>query len=245
MAIRMHPSFLSAARAGNKGRLRRLLQDDRTLLYGMTIKGNSILHIVANLGNDWLIAEACDSSEWDLLQRQNLKGDTILHCAARAGHDHILSLLIGHQAGRQMTGVLNQRGDSALHEAARGGHAKVCRQLLAVGENMVSMVNGDGESPLYLAAVRGSVEIVEMLLECTMVDYRGPRGQTALHAAVYKCYANRQGFPISIKFAKSSLALAEMAVKMLLECAMDCYYRITRGAADCRYYGNRHEIPFL
>ncbi|KAI0527333.1 hypothetical protein KFK09_002933 [Dendrobium nobile] len=178
MATRMHPSCLTALRAGNMARLRALLQDDPTRFYGITVKGNNILHIAANLGNDWVITKACDESEWDLLLHQNSKGDTIIHCAARAGHDHIISLLIDHGAGLQMTGVLNQRGDSALHEAARGGHAK----------NMTSMVNEDGESPLYLATVRGSVEIVEMLLGCAMVDYRGPRGQTALHAAVCRSY---------------------------------------------------------
>ncbi|PKU71290.1 Ankyrin repeat-containing protein [Dendrobium catenatum] len=184
----MHPSCLLALREGNMTRLRVLLQDDRTRFYGMTIKGNSILHIAASLGKVWPITEACNLPELGLLLHQNLKGDTILHCAARAGHDHILSLLIDHQAGKQMTKVLNQRGDSALHEAARGGHAKVVLQLLVIGENMASMVNRDGESPLYLAAVRGSVEIVKMLLECAMVDYRGPRGQTALHAAVCRSY---------------------------------------------------------
>ncbi|XP_020673227.2 protein ACCELERATED CELL DEATH 6-like [Dendrobium catenatum] len=182
----MHPSFLSvsAMRANDMDRLFALLEEDRTRFYGMTVKGNTILHIAASLGNGWLIVEAYNNSEWDLLLHQNLKGDTILHCAARAGHDRILSLLIDHEELRHMTGMQNRRGDSALHEAARGGHAKVVRQLLAVGENMASMINGDGESPLYLAAVRGSLEIVEMLLGCVVVDYRGPRGQTALHAAL-------------------------------------------------------------
>ncbi|KAL0926691.1 hypothetical protein M5K25_002935 [Dendrobium thyrsiflorum] len=169
-------------------RLRALLEEDRTRFYGITIKGNSILHIAASLGNDWPITEACNNFEWDLLQHQNLKGDTSIHCAARAGHDRILSLLIDHQEVRQMTEMQNRRGDSALHEAARGGHANAVRQLLAVGENMASRVNEDGESPLYLATVRGSVEAVQMLLGCVMVDCRGPRGQTALHAAVCRSY---------------------------------------------------------
>ncbi|KAL0926690.1 hypothetical protein M5K25_002934 [Dendrobium thyrsiflorum] len=187
----MHPSCLSTMRAGDMDGLHALLEEDRTRFYGMTVKGNSILHIAASLGHVWPITEACNNFEWDLLQHQNLKGDTILHCVARAGHDHILSLLIDHQEVRQMTKMQNRRGDSALHEAARGGDVKAVRQLLAVGENMASRVNGDGESPLYLAAVRGSVETVEMLLGCALVNYRGPRGQTALHAAVCRSYASK------------------------------------------------------
>ncbi|KAH0468651.1 hypothetical protein IEQ34_001883 [Dendrobium chrysotoxum] len=169
-------------------RLRALLQDDPTRLYGMTVKGNSILHIAASLGNVWLITLACNRPELDLLLHQNLQGDTILHCAARAGQDHILSLLIDHHAGGLMKGVLNRRGDSALHEAARGGHANAVWQLVAAGDNMASTVNRDGESPLYLAAERGSVEAVQMLLGCAVVEYGGPRGQTALHAAVCRSY---------------------------------------------------------
>ncbi|KAL0926685.1 hypothetical protein M5K25_002930 [Dendrobium thyrsiflorum] len=189
MATKMHPSCLSALGAGDMNHLYELLQDDPTRFYGKTIKGNSILHIATSLGNDWLITQACNNPLLDdLLLHQNLKGDTILHCAARAGHDHILSLLIDHQAGRQMTGVLNQRGDSALHEAARGGHANAVRKLVAAEDDMASTVNRDGESPLYLAAERGSVEAVRMLLRCAMVAYGGPRGQTALHAAVCRSY---------------------------------------------------------
>ncbi|KAH0468648.1 hypothetical protein IEQ34_001880 [Dendrobium chrysotoxum] len=64
---------------------------------------------------------------------------------------------------------------------------------------MASTVNRDGESPLYLAAERGSVEAVQMLLGCAMVEYGGPRGQTALHAAVCRSYGNRHEISISIK----------------------------------------------
>ncbi|PKU65319.1 Ankyrin repeat-containing protein [Dendrobium catenatum] len=177
----MHPSCLSALRAGDMNRLYELLQEEPTRIYGMTIKGNTILHIAASLGNAWLITQLCNHLDLDLLLHQNLEGDTILHCAARAGHDNILSLLIN---------ALNQCGDSALHEAARGGHANAVRQLLAAGDNMASKVNRDGESPIYLAAERGSVEAVQMLLGCAVVDYGGPRGQNALHAAVCRSYAN-------------------------------------------------------
>ncbi|KAI0527326.1 hypothetical protein KFK09_002926 [Dendrobium nobile] len=184
----MDPIFLSAVIDGNMDIVSRLIREDQTRLYGMTIKRNNILHIAANLGNDWLITEACNNLELNLLLHQNSKGDTIIHLAARAGHDNILSLLIDHGVGLQMTGVLNHNRDSALHEAARCGHVNAVRKLLPVGETMASMVNGDGESPLYLAVVSGSVEIVEMLLRCAVVEYGGPRGQTALHAAVWGSY---------------------------------------------------------
>ncbi|PKU65318.1 Ankyrin repeat-containing protein [Dendrobium catenatum] len=188
MAPKMHPSCLSALRAGDMNRLHELIQDDPTRLYGMTIKGNSILHIATSLGNAWLITQLCNQLDLDFLLHQNLEGDTILHCAARAGHDNILSLLIKNWFGGLMMGVLNQRGDSALHEAARGGHANAVWQLVAAGDNMASKVNRDGESPIYLAAERGSVEAVQFLLGCEVVDYGGPRGKNALHAAVCRSY---------------------------------------------------------
>ncbi|KAI0527332.1 hypothetical protein KFK09_002932 [Dendrobium nobile] len=170
-------------------RLYELLQDDPTRFHGKTINGNSLLHIAVSLGNDWLIIQLFNHLDTHLMLYQNLDGDTILHCAARAGHDHILSLLINHHAGGQvLMGVLNERRDSALHEAARGGHANAVRQLVAAGDNMASKVNIYEESPLYLAAERGSVEAVQMLLGCAVVDYRGPRGQNALHAAVCRSY---------------------------------------------------------
>ncbi|KAI0527331.1 hypothetical protein KFK09_002931 [Dendrobium nobile] len=245
MATRMDPSFLLAVIAGNMDSVHRLLDEYRTRLYGMTIKGNNILHIAANLGNDWLITEACNNSELDLLLHQNLKGDTILHCAAREGHDRILSLLINHQAGRQMTGMLNRRGDSALHEAARCGHVNAVRWLLAVGENMASIINEDGESPLYLATVRGSVEIVEMLLECPMVEYRGPRGQTALHAAVCRSYGSKPSHYFNNRFNRDGeLLLRLVAEAVTSDAPMDPLNvgEMFRGAMGYFYSRPRRQI---
>ena len=45
--------------------------------------------------------------------------------------------------------------------------------------------NVDGETPLYIAVERKSWDVVDTILDCSnSPQYNGPKGRTALHAAI-------------------------------------------------------------
>jgi hypothetical protein len=88
-----------------------------------------------------------------------------------------------------MLRMTNEEKDTALHVAARNIQAQVVK-ILTKEDPEFSFANVHGETPLYIAASiitrrreeRGKV-IDEILANCISVDYGGPNGRTALHAA--------------------------------------------------------------
>ncbi|CAL9093442.1 unnamed protein product, partial [Musa textilis] len=180
-------------------------------LRAVTVDGNSVLHIAAKLGHVELARALC-FKQLDLLKLSNSNGDTPLHCAAAAGHVAIVSLFFAHMVSRkspvfsEVYGVpwmMNNAGNTALHEATRNGQRAVVVRLMSAAPGLVDVANATGMSAapgladvanatgvsaLYMAAERGSVEIVKELLRSPTASHEGPRGQTALHAAVLRSY---------------------------------------------------------
>jgi ankyrin repeat protein len=86
--------------------------------------------------------------------------------------------------------MTNEEQDTALHEAARNIRVHVVEILTKEDPEFSYSANVLGETPLYIAASimrwvseeRGKV-IDEILTNCISVDYGGPNGRTALHAA--------------------------------------------------------------
>ncbi|KAG6768164.1 hypothetical protein POTOM_027061 [Populus tomentosa] len=175
----------------------------------LTPDENTILHVY--LGNESRepestyfvdkILERCPP----LLFQANKKGEIPLHLAARYGHSNVVKVLIDHAKARptdpesgvteakKMLRMANEEQDTALHEAARSNQAQVVEILTKEDPQFSYSANVHGETPLYIAAAftglsiwsEGRREVVDGILgNCISVDYGGPNGRTALHAAI-------------------------------------------------------------
>jgi hypothetical protein len=202
MTTYMDPVLFKAAEAGNidpfenyQTRLDQLSTPDE----------NTILHVY--LGNQSrepeftdfvdIILEMCPP----LLLQANKKGEIPLHLAARYGHSNVVKVLIhrakalptdpesGVTEAKKMLRMTNEEQDTALHEAARNRRSHVVEILTKEDRPELSYsANVHGETPLYIAASSWGQErekvIDEILANCiSVLDYGGPNGRTALHAA--------------------------------------------------------------
>jgi hypothetical protein len=122
--------------------------------------------------------------------------------AARYGHSNVVEVLIDRAKAlpadtesrvteaKMMLRITNEEKDTALHVAARHTRGQVVEILTKEDPEFSYSANVHGETPLYIAASimprwseeRGKV-IDEILTNCISVDYGGPNGRTALHAA--------------------------------------------------------------
>ncbi|ONI13116.1 hypothetical protein PRUPE_4G203600 [Prunus persica] len=193
----MDPRLYKSAKSGDVCFLKQLLNDDPTLLYQLTPRENTALHIAVQFGHKNVTAEIY-SRCMSLVSRPNLDGDTPLHVAARVGCFSIVNYLVREtlsmsqadfeNANISMTETLrirNRGNNTVLHEAVRNGHTKVAEFLLKMDPKLACFQNEAGESPLYLAAREGLLDILNQILQSSPSSaHGGSDGQTALHAAV-------------------------------------------------------------
>ncbi|KAL6283866.1 hypothetical protein ACE6H2_014795 [Prunus campanulata] len=193
----MDPRLYRYAKSGDICFLKQLLNDNPSLLYQLTPRENTALHIAVQFGDSNVVAEIYSRSR-SLLTQQNLDGDTPLHVAARVGcfsifNDLVREILSMSQEdfrnandGTFETLRMGNKGkNTVLHEAVRNGHIKLVEFLLTMDPKLASIENDAGESPLYLAAREGMFEILNQILKSTASSaHGGSDGRTALHAAV-------------------------------------------------------------
>ncbi|XP_072951009.1 protein ACCELERATED CELL DEATH 6-like [Typha angustifolia] len=239
--ITINPELLIAATRGDKSLVENLLarteiaisaspddalsaQDTGAIsLLGVTIGGNTALHIAATHGHLEL-AQLIFKKEMSLLVACNVMLETPLHCAVRAGHGKIVSFFVasftseGEDAGvgdRTAIRARNRHEETALHLAVQNGHVDVAKELMSADPKLVSMVDEQGTSPLYLAVMAGSVALLRAILGSsssttpTTVSYAGPDGRTAMHAAAL--FGNLE---IADKLLKWKQILAKIADKL-------------------------------
>ncbi|XP_073004787.1 protein ACCELERATED CELL DEATH 6-like isoform X2 [Typha latifolia] len=212
--IPMDPKLLRAAGTGDKSLLERLLpsiataelaiavpnngdvlsaQDDpaeASILRGVTVGGNTALHIAATHGHLELAEMICER-ERSLVVARNVMLETPLHCAASAGHHQVVSSIVSFTRDSNGIGVdtalraRNRDGRTALHEAARNGHVDVAVELMSADPGLADMVDHaeianellkwnqilakitdkSGSTPLHYAASAKNDKMVKLLLE--------------------------------------------------------------------------------
>lgn len=182
---------------------RRLPAPDAPLLEGITVEGDTALHVVATHGNAANFLECAEiicNRARRLLLATNDKGDTALHCAARARRLEMASRLIALAKARDddevergqaasfvkvLLRTENERNETALHDAVRAGDGDMVRRLMDEDPDL-ALFPVQGTSPLYLAISLRNGTIAEILHEKSNgnISYSGPHGQNALHAAV-------------------------------------------------------------
>jgi len=170
----------------------------------LTPDENTILHVY--LGNQSWEPESTDFVDKinemcpPLLFQANKKGEIPLHLAAAYGHSNVVKVLIdsakalptdsesGVTEAKKMLRMTNEEQDTALHEAARHRRSHVVEILTKEDPEFPYSANVHGETPLYIAVSSWGQErekvIDEILTNCISVDYGGPNGRTALHAAI-------------------------------------------------------------
>ncbi|XP_072952494.1 protein ACCELERATED CELL DEATH 6-like isoform X2 [Typha angustifolia] len=212
--IPMDPKLLRAARTGDKSLLERLLpsiataelaiavpnngdilsaQDDpseASILRGVTLGGNTALHIAATHGHLEFAQLICQR-ERSLVVARNVMLETPLHCAASAGHHQVVSSILSFTRDSNGIGVdtalraRNRDGRTALHEAAQNGHVDVAVELMSADPGLADMVDHaetanellkwnqilakisdeSGSTPLHYAASAKNDKMVKLLLE--------------------------------------------------------------------------------
>ncbi|CAK7349929.1 unnamed protein product [Dovyalis caffra] len=176
----------------------------------LTPNKNTILHVYLKnqsrepKSTDFVdrILEKCPP----LLLQPNIKGEIPLHFAARHDLANVVTVLIdrakdlpfdlesGLTEAKKMSRTINVEKDTALHVAAQNLRSRVVEILTKEDPEFSYSANHYGATPLYLVtnmnifgrpkatAMRTVIDTI--LKNCKLVDYGGPNGKTALHAAV-------------------------------------------------------------
>ncbi|KAI8561127.1 hypothetical protein RHMOL_Rhmol04G0313100 [Rhododendron molle] len=191
----MDPDMYAAAMNGKVDDLDQYSADQFALQ--VTPNGNTLLHVAAEFHSSECvpaILSKCPS----LLYRANTDGDTPIHVAlARSSYGVVRSLIEfakseeggSAAAVREMLRARNHDGDTPLHLAARYCNWAFFEKLFTEEDpGLDHGPNKAGETPLYLYAERGyGVKMLSYMLKtCTPLEYGGPGGKTALHAAVIR-----------------------------------------------------------
>ena len=166
-----------------------------SLLKGVTVEGDTALHLVAANGEDSNFVKCAaliHGKDQGSLSRQNYKGDTPLHCAARAGKSqmvsHLIDLATAENIVQELVRQENNSNETVLHVAVRNGSHQLVQDLLATDPKLACFPQ-EGTSPLYVAILLERNTIAKTLYEESennVLSYSGPNGQNALHAAVLR-----------------------------------------------------------
>ncbi|KAG4390417.1 hypothetical protein GLYMA_06G294200v4 [Glycine max] len=140
----------------------------------VTLTGDSLLHVAADLGQERMVEMICDLFPV-LLTRRNVRGDTPLHIAVRSKNTSMVNLILSQYAtkksthdemkDKEITRETNECGDTPLHEAVYSGDVDVVKDIFDQDKDVVHCLNKSKRSPLCLAVVNGNEQILKLLLQ--------------------------------------------------------------------------------
>ena len=130
---------------------------------------------------------------------------TSLHVAARYGHCAILKICINIEKEGKAS-YLKQRdhfNNTAGHIAIIKSNTSFAKEFALHGGEVIKAKNDDGRTMLHLAAIRGNVEMAEVLIQLGANPFEpDAHGDIPLHLACFHCHPNLVAFFLA-KFPKS------------------------------------------
>lgn len=140
--------------------------------------GSSPLHLASRRGNAELIRLLLRSGA--AIGQPDGEGDTPLHHAARQWQTNALRILVNAHSPLNAT---NRAGHTALRAAVETGVGPNVELLLKAGAQL--KIGSETETLIHVAAERGSVEIINILLQHGLkLDARDSKGRTPFMLAV-------------------------------------------------------------
>ncbi len=204
--------FFGAVKAGNRARVRELLEANPALVNARNDSGASavllaIYHghkpvkdLLLGAGAELNIYEAAAGGEAErvvalvktspaLANSYAPDGFPPLGLAAFFGHRNVVDVLLAH--GAVVNAVSrNATGYTALTGAVAGGHTEIVAALLSAGANAAHRY-AQGYTPLHEAAASGKLEIARLLLDHGAdSNARTDDGKTPLAMALEKSHSS-------------------------------------------------------
>lgn len=153
--------IFDAAAAGELDDVRRLLDQDESLVTAYSPDGWTALHLAAFFGNPAVVDLLIDRGAGIDMLSTNM-GNTPLQAATANGQAGVVKRLIDR--GAEIDYATAQGGYTALHGAANGGHRDIAEMLIEAGADR-SATTDDGRTARDLAADRNHDEIVALIDE--------------------------------------------------------------------------------
>jgi ankyrin repeat protein len=201
--------MLEAVTAGNRERVRELLQSDPTLANAKSPTGDSAFLLSVYYGRkeiaELLLAHGAELNPFEaaaagrmeqvraslrehpaLITAYSHDGFTLLHAAAFFGHQELAEFLLAQGADRNAVAKNRTfaRGITPLHSALAGRHTALAEMLINKGAD-ITAVDAEGNTPLHGAAFHGNAALVRLLLaKRADVNSRRHDGATPLALAI-------------------------------------------------------------
>ncbi|AES64276.1 putative ankyrin repeat-containing domain, PGG domain-containing protein [Medicago truncatula] len=150
----------------------------RNILRMQNSKGNTPLHVAAELGN----VEICNNiarRDPILISYRNFEGETPLFLAAVHGKRDAFFCLHGHEQNKDDDSLsIKNNGDTILHSTISSEYFGLALQIIGMYPKLVNVVNHEGLSPLHILARKPNcfrsctrMELIDRIIyTCSIVD---------------------------------------------------------------------------
>lgn len=190
-----------------------LLQNQPLLINEQDLNGNTALHYAAHLGspelvkilleyggdngkqnnlgqtplllsihaNNIKITKVLLEKKPNYIDKIDQDGFTILHYAIQLNKYELIELLFEYKAS---CSIKTKAGNTPLHLSVKERNLEATKLLLEKQSHLVNEQNQGGYTPLHFAALYGTTQLIELLLEVKVENKKSIQGQTTLHLAV-------------------------------------------------------------